>query len=837
MHTQRARRAGRRSERGHDRDKERLLPEDDPLLAALGISTRDGPGQAEPAGEVPPGRGVPPPASTPRSTDALDKGQLRRPTPEEPAAGRRPRLRQRLPHLRRPPLPHRRPRAARSRLTGVDVKEQSREHNTRRSPSELGIDADLRRRTTIADVDARRRPRTWCSRCTPATPPPTTRWRGRSSGRRPWCWPPPAATTTSPRSCAQAPTPAPYALLTRDGILRERFADTLTDALRAALLRLVGYRVDVVEFVESKHTPRNTLLRAVRTGAGAGDAGAGASTTTWSAAWRIQPRLAELLGATPCLVRPRRPAGRSRPGGAARAPPRRPRHGRTTGRGVPLRRTRRSSSRAAWSLRAGSCVTVNDSGDDARALRPSTRSPGQTVGGHRFGREPRSTSRRSRRPGGDEVWVGDIGDNDGERRSVSVTRVPVDGSPDASGAATSYELVYPDGRTTPRRCCATRDGRLYVVTKSVLGGDGLPRSQDARPDAGPTGSSRGRTRSAAYVTDGAFLPDGRHVVLRGYGRASGLHLPRASSSWATSPCPSQPQGEGLAVGADGRGLPQHRGDASRRPAGDRCPPPSGTPWRRPPRPPTASVELVAASPGSSADGDPAAEPAAKRPKPSEGRRPGSWWLVAGVVRLWARLGLAAVVVARVVVAWGTMRVTVVQGDITDAGGRRGRQRRQPADARRRRASTARSTGRGGPAVLEDCRRRFPDGLATGRGRAGRRRATCRPAGSSTWSAPNHRRGERDRAPAHLLLRRGARASPTSWARARSPSRWSRPASTAGRGRTRSTPPSTPCAPPTTQVEEARLVASYDRRRSCRFLWNQRNSAPAVATWREAAGPW
>src|SRR5437899_1745495 len=61
--------------------------------------------------------------------------------------------------------------------------------------------------------------------------------------------------------------PEPYAPLARFGILRERFADVLTDAVRAALLRLLGYRVEVVEFVESKHTPRNTLIRAVRTGA------------------------------------------------------------------------------------------------------------------------------------------------------------------------------------------------------------------------------------------------------------------------------------------------------------------------------------------------------------------------------------------------------------------------------------------------------------------------------------------------------------------------------------------------------------------------------------------
>ena len=42
----------------------------------------------------------------------------------------------------------------------------------------------------------------------------------------------------------------------------------LTDALRAGLLRPHGYRAEVVEFVDSRHTPRNLLIRARRTGAG-----------------------------------------------------------------------------------------------------------------------------------------------------------------------------------------------------------------------------------------------------------------------------------------------------------------------------------------------------------------------------------------------------------------------------------------------------------------------------------------------------------------------------------------------------------------------------------------
>ena len=69
--------------------------------------------------------------------------------------------------------------------------------------------------------------------------------------------------------------PAPHAALVRHPILRERFADVLTDTFRAQLLRLAGYAVDVVEFVDSRHTPRNALIRASRTASpGAGRGGA-----------------------------------------------------------------------------------------------------------------------------------------------------------------------------------------------------------------------------------------------------------------------------------------------------------------------------------------------------------------------------------------------------------------------------------------------------------------------------------------------------------------------------------------------------------------------------------
>ncbi|GAA5192916.1 hypothetical protein GCM10023322_53550 [Rugosimonospora acidiphila] len=86
-----------------------------------------------------------------------------------------------------------------------------------------------------------------------------------------------------------------YQMITRQAILRERFADVLTDALRAALLRLSGYRVDVVEFVESRHTPRNVLLRATRTGAPPTEEQR-AEYASLTGAWQITPALAGLLG-------------------------------------------------------------------------------------------------------------------------------------------------------------------------------------------------------------------------------------------------------------------------------------------------------------------------------------------------------------------------------------------------------------------------------------------------------------------------------------------------------------------------------------------------------------
>lgn len=283
------------AERGHDRDKARLLPEDDPVFVALGISDE--------AGRLKPSR-----QAKYRQveeflrlldasiTEALDKGHLRRPTADDPlrivdlgcgnayltfAAERF------LAGVRGLPV----------RLTGVDVKEQSREHNAAVA-GQLGVAAGQNLSFvvgTIGGVVLDPAPEVVlalhaCDTATDEALAQAVAWGAQLVLAAPCCHHDIAA------QLRRAPTPAPYAMLTRHGILRERLADTLTDGLRASLMRQQGYRVDVVQFVESQHTPRNTMLRAVRTGAPVRGGSVRKEYDELVATWGIRPRLAELLG-------------------------------------------------------------------------------------------------------------------------------------------------------------------------------------------------------------------------------------------------------------------------------------------------------------------------------------------------------------------------------------------------------------------------------------------------------------------------------------------------------------------------------------------------------------
>ena len=58
--------------------------------------------------------------------------------------------------------------------------------------------------------------------------------------------------------------PQEFIPLTKYGLIKERFASLVTDALRAEYLEQAGYSVQILEFIDMEHTPKNILIRAVK---------------------------------------------------------------------------------------------------------------------------------------------------------------------------------------------------------------------------------------------------------------------------------------------------------------------------------------------------------------------------------------------------------------------------------------------------------------------------------------------------------------------------------------------------------------------------------------------
>ena len=64
----------------------------------------------------------------------------------------------------------------------------------------------------------------------------------------------------------EQPTPAPFQPMLRYGLMHERIGDMLTDTFRTQILKVLGYQVDMLQFVAADHTPKNILIRGVYTG-------------------------------------------------------------------------------------------------------------------------------------------------------------------------------------------------------------------------------------------------------------------------------------------------------------------------------------------------------------------------------------------------------------------------------------------------------------------------------------------------------------------------------------------------------------------------------------------
>ncbi len=187
----------------------------------------------------------------------------------------------------------------------------------------------------------------------------------------------------------------------------------------------------------------------------------------------------------------------------------------------------------------GLVVTTNDSGDSGRvfSVDPAT---GRTVGISDWAEDPQDVEALAPLDDG-HVWVGDIGDNGESRETIQVAAVPV-GRDDDDTDSPVYDLAYPDGPHDAETLMTDpTTGRLYVATKGVLGGTlyAAPEtlSRDGVNRLEPVGEV------LPIATDGAFLPDGKHVVVRNYAAAAVYDFPSLQKVDQLQ-LPEQPQGDG-----------------------------------------------------------------------------------------------------------------------------------------------------------------------------------------------------------------------------------------------------------------------------------------------------
>jgi hypothetical protein len=288
-------------------------------------------------------------------------------------------------------------------------------------------------------------------------------------------------------------------------------------------------------------------------------------------------------------------------------------------------RIEESSGLAASRLHPDVLWTQNDSGNSARIYALDRR--GRTEAALRIPSEPNVdweaiTSFRvpaGVAAGGLEagtalIGIGDIGDNSARHEGVRVAlvREPSKLRSETVKPVRVLRLRYPGGARDAETLLADpRDGRLYVVSKTLFGAElyGVPQRVWPDVEAGSPRVSRRTTMTriasldASFITDGTFLPDGR-ILLRGYGRMYLLDPPESARDGRirtldSARLPDQEQGESITLAPDGQ-------EALIGSEGVR------EPILRVPLPGAARVTLPAAEP------PPPAEPAPSGPAPSSG---------------------------------------------------------------------------------------------------------------------------------------------------------------------------------------------------------------------------
>jgi len=168
-------------------------------------------------------------------------------------------------------------------------------------------------------------------------------------------------------------------------------------------------------------------------------------------------------------------------------------------------------------------------------------------------------------PTGSCIYVGDIGDNNAQRKRITIYRLPEPSGDETSAAVKDvFHATYPDGMHDAEALLMTPAGDLLIVTKGDTGAVALYRfPRELRSGATHQLERVGKPREPGKpgenesITDGAVSADGQWVVLRtGQGLTFHQTAQLITGNWREArsvdlKAVGEAQGEGVAVGVDG----------------------------------------------------------------------------------------------------------------------------------------------------------------------------------------------------------------------------------------------------------------------------------------------
>ena len=279
--------SSKEQELSHDRSKARLLDASDPFLIAVGISDANGdvkPSKSDKYMQVEEFLRI----LAPTLAGAISAGHIDQPTESKPltivdlGCGHAYLTFAAHQYLRGQGIP--------VKVIGIDIRPAARDRNNEIA-SQLGISSSIEFRaeeiadTTLTTADVA----IALHACDTATDDAIA-WAINSDAKlaliAPCCH--------HDIQAQMNEIPEPWSLITRNGIMKERLGDLLTDALRMQIMKLRGYRVEAIEFVGGEHTPRNLMIRAVKTGAPA-DKNEEGKYEQMLSLWKVKPALASLI--------------------------------------------------------------------------------------------------------------------------------------------------------------------------------------------------------------------------------------------------------------------------------------------------------------------------------------------------------------------------------------------------------------------------------------------------------------------------------------------------------------------------------------------------------------